>query len=106
MKKIFNNLKSFAIFAIIFWLIVSVGLVIACRHGFDMGVAIFISLSIIWLVFAIFLFHVFATDGKKAWNDRTTRRGKLCIRGVLIFYALCAVVLLTLVMKEMIIFLL
>ena len=107
MKENFNNLGKHIAFAFMIWLVVSAGVMIACKHGImDCRVAIFISLCIIWVAVAIFLFKVFSIDGRQAWNSRNKQWERIIIRILLAFYASCAIALMFFSMKEMIIFLL
>ena len=101
-----KNLEKYAIFACVFWLIVTACLAAACRHGLELRIAIFVSLSIIWVGFAVFLVWLFATDGRSAWHNRKTPAGKIAIRMLLVFYAITAVALLAAGLREMIVFLL
>lgn len=104
--KFFSNFRSYATFAIIFWLVVTAGLVFGVCHGLDIGLAIFISMGIIWIVVAIFLVWVFTTDGRIAWNNRTDPIKRLAIRALLVFYAICAAAIMIMMLIEMISFLL
>ena len=101
-----KNLKKYAVFAVVFWLIVTFCLIIACHHGLEISIAIFISLCIIWVGLAAFLVWIFATDGRSAWYNRTTPIGKITIRILLAFYAVIAIALLAAGLREMIVFLL
>ena len=88
------KIEKYIKIAAIGWVIITILLYIIHKiGGLSLMGVVDISASLAWILVAIFLVWVFATDGKAAWISTRSKLGRIVIRTILLFEAACAIAL-------------